>query len=122
MKIGSIVEVVGDFEGLRKDWGFCYPKTGDLLTVRLITKHPNSKISNRGIVLLHFEEMPNFVGLCDKQVNGEPNFTELRLPPYIEEIFKLSDNKVPKHNKIKLTILTKEEVEAKRISAYQYIV
>ena len=40
MEIGSIVETVGNFETERKNWGLPYPKTGDVITVMAITKHP----------------------------------------------------------------------------------
>ena len=53
MQIGSIVETVGNFETERKNWGWPYPKTGDVLTVMAITKHPNADVSKKGIVLLH---------------------------------------------------------------------
>lgn len=88
MQIGSIVETVGDFEDIRREWGLPYPKKGDVLTVMAITKHPNSNVSKKGIVLLHFEEIPNLTGICDKQINGKPNFVELLLPDDIEELLK----------------------------------
>ena len=88
MQIGSIVETVGDFEQVRREWGLPYPKKGDVLTVMAITKHPNIEVSRMGIVLLHFEEIPNLTGVCDKTVNGKPNFVELRLQDDIEELLK----------------------------------
>ena len=88
MQIGSIVEMVGNFETERKNWGWPYPKTGDVLTVMAITKHPNADVSKKGIVLLHFEEIPNLVGICDKTIQGKPNFVELILPGDIEELLK----------------------------------
>ena len=89
MKIGSVVETVGDFEDLRKQWGFPYPKKGEVLTVIAITKHPNNDVSRKGIVLLHFEEIPKLTGVCDKQINGEPNFVELLLPDDIEKLLQV---------------------------------
>lgn len=88
MQIGSIVETVGDFEDVRREWGLPYPKKGDVLTVMGITKHPNKDVSRKGIVLLHFDEIPNLTGVCDKQINGKPNFVELLLPDDIEELLK----------------------------------
>lgn len=88
MQIGSIVETVGDFEQLRIEWGLPYPKNGDVLTICAITKHPNPKANKKGIVLLHFEEIPNLVGVCDKKVDGNPNFVELMLPDDVEELLK----------------------------------
>jgi hypothetical protein len=88
MQIGSIVETVGDFETVRMQWGFPYPKEGDVLTVMAITKHPNREVSKKGIVLLHFEEIPNLTGVCNKTINGKPNFVELLLPDDIEELLK----------------------------------
>jgi len=63
-----------------------YPKKGDCLTVVNIAKHPNNEVSKKGIVLLYFEEIPNLLGVCDKQINGNPNFVELLLPDDIEEL------------------------------------
>lgn len=88
MQVGSIVETVGDFETVRMQWGLPYPKKGDVLTVMAITKHPNRDVSKKGIVLLHFEEIPNLTGVCDKTINGKPNFVELLLTDDIEELFK----------------------------------
>lgn len=88
MEIGSIVETVGDFEEIRGVWGLPYPKKGDVLTISGITKHANRKVDRKGIVLLHFEEIPNLPGICDKQINGEPNFVELLLPGCVEELIK----------------------------------
>jgi len=88
MQIESIVETVGDFETVRMQWGLPYPKKGDVLTVMAITKHPNSDVSKKGIVLLHFEEIPNLTGVCDKTINGKSNFVELLLPDNIEELLK----------------------------------
>jgi hypothetical protein len=88
MQIGSIVETVGNFETERKNWGLPYPKTGEVLTVMAITKHPNKDVSRKGIVLLHFEEIPNLTGICDKTIQGKLNFVELLLPDDIEELLK----------------------------------
>ncbi len=88
MQVGSIVETVGDFETVRIQWGLPYPKKGDVLTVMAITKHPNRDVSKKGIVLLHFEEIPNLTGVCDKTINDKPNFVELLLPDDIEELLK----------------------------------
>lgn len=88
MQIGSLVETVGNFEQVRKEWGLPYPKKGDVLTVCAITKHPNEEVSRMGIVLLHFEEIPRLTGVCDKTIHGKPNFVELMLPDDIEEILK----------------------------------
>lgn len=88
MKIGSIVETVGDFEDVRREWGLPYPKKGDVLTVSSITEHPHISVRKKGIVLLNFEEIPNLIGVCDKKVNGSPNFIELSLPNDIEELLK----------------------------------
>ena len=90
MKIGSIVETVGDFEELRKIWGLPYPKKGEVLTVSLITAHQNKNVSKKGIVLLYFEELPTLPGICDKQIDGTPNFVELLLPDDIEELLSSS--------------------------------
>jgi hypothetical protein len=88
MQVGSIVETVGDFEELRKIWNLPYPKKGDGLTVKAIFKHPSKETSKKGIVLLHFEEIPELPGICDKDINGKPNFIELLLPDDIEELMK----------------------------------
>lgn len=88
MEIGSIVETVADFESERRYWGLPYPKKGRVLTVSSISKHPVEDVSRLGIVLLTFEEIPNLKQICDKKVNGEPNFIELILPDDILEIFE----------------------------------
>ncbi len=85
MKKGSIVQAVVGFEVVRQQWGYSYPKKGDILTVSEVAKHPNPKVSKAGIVLLYFEELPNMIGICDKTINGCPNFLELHLPDCIEE-------------------------------------
>lgn len=92
MKIGSIVETVVDFGAERRIYGLAYPKKGDVLTVSSITKHPNNDVSNRGIVLLHFEEISNLIGVCDKKVDNTPNFVELASLDDIQELFKVSSN------------------------------
>ncbi len=86
MQIGSIVETVGNFEKIRRMWGFPYPKRGDVLTVCSIIPHSNTDVRKRGIVLLHFEELPDVPGMCDKDINGKPNFIELKLPEFIAEV------------------------------------
>jgi len=88
MKIGSIVETVGDFEELRLMYGFPYPKKGDPLTIRSIEEHPNPDVRSRGIVLLYFEEIPDLVGVCDKSISGKPNFLELLLPDDIRNLLE----------------------------------
>lgn len=91
MQIGSIVVTTGDFEKVRFEWGLPYPKKGDVLTVCSITKHPNSHCNKKGIVLLKFDEIPSLVGVCDKTINGDPNFIELPLPDDIEELLKIPE-------------------------------
>lgn len=88
MKIGSIVETIECFEELRKTWKIPYPKKGDVLTVKSITKHPNNECKAKGIVMLQFEELNNPFGICDKQVNGKHNFVEMQLSDDIEEMLK----------------------------------
>lgn len=88
MQIGSIVQTVGCFKEVRETWKIPYPKKGDVLTVKLITKHPNKECHDKGIVMLQFEELANTFGICDKQVNGKYNFLELRLPAEIEEMLE----------------------------------
>lgn len=85
MKAGSIVETVADFEDLRRIWGFPYPNKGDILTVRFIEEHPLPELRYKGVILLHFEEIPNLIGVCDKEESGKPNFIELLLHPDIQE-------------------------------------
>ena len=88
MQIGSLVETVGDFEEIRSTWHLPYPKKGDILTISGISKHGNSSVSKKGIVLLNFEELPNLVGVCDKTIHGEPNFVEVLPPITMSEVFK----------------------------------
>lgn len=77
MKIDDIVVTVNDFEELRKEWGFNYPKKGAILTISNITEHPNLNVNKKGIVLLHFKEIPDLIGVCDKQIDGTPNFIKI---------------------------------------------
>ncbi len=91
MKVGSIVETVGDFEELRRTWGFPYPKKGEVLTISAITPHPNKSMRKLGIVLLNFEEIPNLTGVSDKTMHNDPNFVELRLPDEIYELLKCKE-------------------------------
>ena len=88
MQVGSIVETIANFEELRAIYGLPYPKKGDVLTVSAITKHPNSELNKKGIVLLFFEEIPNLPGVCDKEITGTINFQELSLPDDIIEIIE----------------------------------
>ncbi|MEK6829088.1 MAG: hypothetical protein AABY15_03095 [Nanoarchaeota archaeon] len=88
MQSGSIVETVGDFEEVRRQWGLPYPKKGDALTVSAVTPHPNEECRKKGIVLLSFEEIPNLPGVCDKTLSGKPNFVELSLPDEIMELLQ----------------------------------
>lgn len=88
MQIESLVETVGDFSQLEMEWGFTYPKKGEILVVSNITQHPNDKNRKKGIVLLHFNEYPKLFGICDKTYKGEPNFIELQ-PPLEVSIEKL---------------------------------
>jgi hypothetical protein len=80
MQVGSLVETVSNFKEIRDVWDVPYPNKGDILIISAITQHHNKKIRKKGIVLLQFEELPNNHGICDKKVNGKPNFIEL-LPP-----------------------------------------
>jgi hypothetical protein len=84
MEIGSLVETVGDFTRVQIEWGFGYPKKGELLVVSDITKHPNKQMDKKGIVLLNFYEYPNLVGVCDKTYQGKYNFLELQKPMNVE--------------------------------------
>jgi hypothetical protein len=88
MRVGSIVETVADFEQLRRVWNLPYPKKGDVLTVSAITRHPNPEVNKRGIVFLHFEELPGLTGLCNKTIYNKPNFLELTLPDEIMELLE----------------------------------
>lgn len=92
MKVGSIVETVVNFEKERLEYGFTYPYRGDILTVSAITPHPNLENRKKGIVLLNFEELPNLIGLCDKQVNSRPNFIELLPPVDISELIESNNS------------------------------
>lgn len=76
-----MVETVADFTESRITWPtITYPDKGDILIVSHIQEHHNKECRKKGIVLLHFEELPNTPGICDKTVFDEPNFIEL-LPP-----------------------------------------
>lgn len=86
MQTGSICQCVVDNSELEKAWGWKYPKLNEVLTVSAITEHPNLKVQKAGIVLLYFEEYPFLIGQCDKNIEGIPNYVELRLPDDIEEI------------------------------------
>ena len=86
MRVGSIVETVGCFEEVRREWKLPYPKKGDVLTVSAVTPHHNADCRKKGIVLLHFEEIPNLPGVCDKTIDNKPNFLELIIP---DEIMRL---------------------------------
>lgn len=89
MQIGSLVKCVSSFEDLRLIWKFDYPKIGDILTISNISKHPNKECSNKGIVLLSFEEKPDLIfGVCDKTVDGKVNFVEVLPPINLEEELK----------------------------------
>jgi len=89
MQVGSIVEVVANFEHLRRTWGIPYPKKGDVLTISGITKHPNKKARENNIVLLSFEETPFLIGICDKKFDSTPNFIELLLHDEIKKLLNL---------------------------------
>lgn len=80
MQVGSLVETVTDFEDVRHVYDMPYPNKGDILTISHINDHHHPKCREKGIVLLSFEELPNTLPLCDKQIDGTPNFIEL-LPP-----------------------------------------
>lgn len=80
MQVGSLVETVGDFKQVEMEWGFVYPKKGEILVVSNITEHPNNKCRKKGIILLHFDEYPKLFGICDKTYKGESNFIELQPP------------------------------------------
>jgi hypothetical protein len=89
MKVGSLVECVADFTRSEIEWGFSYPKRGEVLTVSDISRHPNKSCDTKGIVLLNFEEYPYLVGVCDKTYRGKDNFIELQPPMdmvFIEEL------------------------------------
>lgn len=73
MKVGSLVEVITDFEELREVWGFNYPRKGDVLTILQVEPHHKWKKIN----LLWFEELTNVPGICNKTTKGIWNFKEL---------------------------------------------
>lgn len=81
MKVGSkVVCVSNGIEHLRKVWGFNYPKKNDKLTVSRIAPHTNNHCKKAGIVFLWFVECGDLpIGLCDKTINGDPNFVEILL-------------------------------------------
>lgn len=85
MEVGSLVETITSFEDERIEWGFDYPRKGDLLVVSWIEEHPNRSVRKKGIVLLHFQEKPTLPGVCDRQCNGKENFRELQ-PPMVVNI------------------------------------
>jgi hypothetical protein len=74
MEIGCKVICVTSFEAIRSVWGFDYPYAGDILTVIGIDPHPNKEVRANGIVCLFFKEKPTLCPVCDKQVDGTPNF------------------------------------------------
>jgi hypothetical protein len=80
MQIGSLVETVADFTEERNTYRLPYPNKGDMLVVSDMKDHNNAECRKHGIVLLFFEEIPNMIGICDKQMDGTPNFIEL-MPP-----------------------------------------
>lgn len=88
MRVGSIVEVVGNFEESRLVWGLPYPKKGEVLTVSFVTEHPTPNVRNKGIVLLTFEELPNMIGICSMTFDGKPNFVELLLSDCIWKLLE----------------------------------
>lgn len=94
MKVGSHVETVGDFEEEWKSWDLPYPNKGDVLTVSHIAPHPNKECNDAGIVLLSFEEKPSLPGLCDKKIDGEVNFVELRLPDAVAEALEVPEEEL----------------------------
>jgi len=81
-------ETVVSFERMRQIWGFPYPKKGDVLTVSCISKHGEPHMNKIGAVLLHFEEIPNLIGVSSMMKDGSYNFKELLLPDDIEELLK----------------------------------
>lgn len=66
MKKGSIVETVNCFKHLSQLYNLDYPSKGDVLTVSFISEHPDKECRSKGIVLLHFEELNNHLGICNK--------------------------------------------------------
>lgn len=98
MQTGSLVETVADFSESRRVWGLPYPNKGKILTVSNIEKHPNVQLQRKGIVLLHFIEIPFLPGICDKTVHGDENFKEV-LPAsemgFMEELFSEKEDEVP---------------------------
>lgn len=80
MQVGSLVETVADFTEEQAIYNLPYPQKGDYLVISEIRDHHNPQCKSLGIVLLSFEELPTTPGLCDKQIDGTPNFVEL-LPP-----------------------------------------
>lgn len=84
MQAGSLVETVGNFDSVRLFWGYNYPKKGDVLTISNLEPHHNEECRAKGIMLLYFEELPDLVGVCDKNMKDEPNFIELQPPMDLE--------------------------------------
>lgn len=87
METGSLVKCVVSFELLRKQWGFDYPKMGDILTVSQVIEHPNKECRDAGIVCLRFVEKPRLCDVSDRQINGNHNFIELL--PHIDLVEEL---------------------------------
>src|ERR1017187_11015582 len=88
MKEGSLVKTECCFEYLRRVYNLPYPKKGQILTVCHIEPHHNRHCHKKGIVLLHFEELPTLPGISDKTIYDEYNFTELLPPIDLEEALK----------------------------------
>ena len=65
MQVGSLVQTVGDFTEVRKDWGHLveYPNKGDILTVISVSPHLHKNMRRIGAVMLVFEELNNKLGI-----------------------------------------------------------
>jgi hypothetical protein len=74
MRVGSIVEAQHSFDDVREAWGIDYPRKGDLLRVLGIRPHHKWGRVN----LLTLDGCP--VEVCDRMVNGGPNFLEVLTP------------------------------------------
>jgi len=76
--IGESVTTFADFADLRKEWGYPYPKIGEVLTIERVEDHPDQECKDNGIVLLQFKEKPGLCGVCNKNMNHQLSFVKIK--------------------------------------------
>ena len=72
---GTKLVCVDHSDELEQEWGWAYPKVGEVVTVWHSELHTEPECAASGIYLLHLYRYEHiFTGICDRTIDGTFNF------------------------------------------------